>query len=63
MDIILFSILYTALLMVVAAIHYHWGHKEGITDTLEVISSVDPTILPKIRPKLQEIANATETDA
>jgi len=63
MDTIIFAVLYTILIAIVSAIHYFWGHREGIKDTLEIISSVDPTILPKIKPKLQEIANATETDA
>jgi hypothetical protein len=62
MDTIIFASLYTILLMVVSAVHYFWGHREGIKDTLEVISSVDPTILPRIKPKLKDIANA-ETDA
>lgn len=61
-DIIIFSVLYTILIGIVSAIHYYWGHKTGIKDTLEVISSVDPTILPKIKPHLEKIVNA-ETDA
>lgn len=63
MDNIISASLYTILVMVVAAYYYFQGHKKGIDDTVGVINTIDPSFLTKVRPKLQELANGTETDS
>ena len=63
MDNLLSAGLYTLLTLIVATYYYFQGHKNGIQETIGIISSIDPEIIPKLRPKLQELANGTKTDS
>lgn len=63
MDNFLSAGLYTLLTLIVAVYYYFQGHKNGIQETIGIISDIDPTIMPRLRPKLQELANGTKTDS
>lgn len=56
---IVFALLYTAIIIPVATIHYLWGRSTGVRETVYVFHLFEPEALHRIHPKLKEIVNAT----
>lgn len=62
-DTLIFATLYTLLMMIVSTIYYFKGQKRGIEATVNIIATIDPLFLAKIKPKLQELVDGTEADS
>ena len=63
-DIILFSILYTLLISIVAIYYHFQGYKKGIEQTLLIVSSVEgPGYLEKLKPRLERLINDTKANS
>jgi hypothetical protein len=62
-DTLIFATLYTILMMIVSSIYYFMGQRKGIEATVNIIATIDPLFIAKIKPKLQELIDGTETDS
>jgi hypothetical protein len=59
MDNFIFAIGYTSLIALVAFYYYIEGNKRGVRETVHIIMAYEPEALLRIRPKLQEMLNAS----
>ena len=59
MENFIFALGYTLIAAVVAFYYWKEGRELGIRDTVEVIGFFEPEALMRIKPKLQEIINAS----
>ena len=62
MENFIFAVCYTALIMAVSFYYWLAGRQIGIRTSVEIIGNIDPELLIKLRPKLQELLNDA-TDA
>lgn len=61
-DVVMFAILYTTLLMFVSTVYYVKGRREGMETVVSVIAKLEPDFFSKFKPRLERIVNGNETN-